>query len=133
MNYTTLKKLGFVAIIGFLLLFVVDTFCPIENIIGIPCPGCGMSSALYHLIHLDLNSAMFFHPLIIPCLLYFVGIGIAYLRYQSFDNKPVKILTIIFMVALFVVYVYRMITIFPEYPMMYNNDSLLGRIIEFIN
>jgi len=132
MNYTTIKKIGIAVIIGFLVIFVVDIVCPIEFIFGIPCPGCGMSSALYHLFHFDLKTAMFFHPLVLGCCLYFIGIGIAYFYYHNFENKVAKILTTIFMIALLVVYVYRMIYIYPNYPMMFNEHSLLGRILQWI-
>lgn len=37
------------------------TFCPIKNIFGRECYGCGMTRALSHLLHGDLASALGYH------------------------------------------------------------------------
>ena len=37
--------------------------CPFETLLGIPCPGCGMSRAFICLFHLDLRGAFIYHPL----------------------------------------------------------------------
>lgn len=52
------------AIIGFYV--VIELFgvtCPIRYITGISCAGCGMSRAWLSLLHLDILSAYYYHPL----------------------------------------------------------------------
>jgi hypothetical protein len=45
------------------------TLCPIAMITGVPCPGCGMTRAVSHLVNGDLEAAFGFHPLVIPLIL----------------------------------------------------------------
>ena len=37
--------------------------CPIKNMFGIPCAGCGMTRAIISALQLDFVSALQFHPL----------------------------------------------------------------------
>ncbi|MFV0254935.1 MAG: DUF2752 domain-containing protein [Erysipelotrichaceae bacterium] len=112
----------------FILLFGV--FCPTEKILGLPCPGCGMSSALYHLFFkFDVSTALYFHPLVLVCVLYFLIIGLSFIKFHNFDNKIVKWATIIFAGLLLLVYIQRMITIFPDKPLSYNQDNLFSFLL----
>lgn len=113
--------------------FLYETWCPLERIIGIPCPGCNMLSALYHLLHGDIEVALFFHPLVIVFSVYVILEMILYIKFHHFKSKYAYYLRIIFMVLLVIVYLYRMITIFPNYPMVYNEESFLGVILNFMN
>lgn len=113
--------------------FLYETWCPLERIIGIPCPGCNMLSALYHLLHGDIEVALFFHPLVIVFSVYVILEMILYIKFHHFKSKYANYLRIIFMVLLVIVYLYRMITIFPNYPMAYNEESFLGVILKFMN
>jgi len=50
--------------------------CPMKNLLGIPCPGCGMTRAFFALLDLDLSSAVAFHPLapiVIPLAVWVLG------------------------------------------------------------
>lgn len=38
--------------------------CPLQHFTGIPCPGCGMSRALFALLRLDFGAALRCHPMI---------------------------------------------------------------------
>ena len=38
--------------------------CPLQHFTGIPCPGCGMSRALFALLRLDFGAALRWHPMI---------------------------------------------------------------------
>lgn len=51
------------------------TGCPIYRLTGIPCPGCGMTRALFRLLFLDFAGAWYYHPLVFvipPAILYLV-------------------------------------------------------------
>lgn len=56
--------------------------CLIERTIGIPCPTCGMSSALFHACHLDFATAFYFHP-----LFFTVPIAACYYAYETYFRK----------------------------------------------
>ena len=47
--------------------------CPLQHFTGVPCPGCGMSRAVFALLRLDFAAAFRYHPMIFvlpPVLLY---------------------------------------------------------------
>lgn len=128
-NYARVLALG----VGIcLLLFVVGNVCPLEHIFGIPCPGCHMFTALYWLLFRgDVATALFFHPAVLVFVGYMVCCGILYLRYRQamMTKKSFQTITIIFLCIFLGVYVYRMIMVFPEYPMEFNSQALLMRMI----
>lgn len=39
-------------------------FCPLASVLGIPCPGCGLTRATLALAHGDLKHALELHPLV---------------------------------------------------------------------
>ena len=45
-------------------LWLFLTGCPIHRLTGLPCPGCGMSRALFCLAKLDFAGAWYYHPLV---------------------------------------------------------------------
>ncbi len=58
------KLLATTLYIGLLLIFWALKFpCLFQSIFGLPCPGCGMSRALFALLRLDIVSAFKFHPM----------------------------------------------------------------------
>lgn len=108
------------------------TLCIYKNLIGIPCPGCGMTRAYISLIHGDIEQAFYFHPLFILPII----IGIIIL----FKNSP-KIYPLYqmnaFWLTLFsvfmIVWIYRMFMLFPnQSPMNIYDKGLLIRLIHFI-
>ena len=38
--------------------------CPVQHFTGVPCPGCGLSRALFALLRLDFAAAFRYHPMI---------------------------------------------------------------------
>jgi hypothetical protein len=50
--------------------------CPMAGILGVPCPGCGLTRASLALVHGDFARAFHFHPLVfwvLPVYLFLVG------------------------------------------------------------
>ncbi|MGH4123432.1 MAG: DUF2752 domain-containing protein [Clostridium sp.] len=108
--------------------FLTTTICFIRGILGIPCPSCGMTRAYKLLFKGDLVGAFHMHPL------FFIPIIIVVLfvtRKMQIIYKYKYHLLVLFLV----VYVYRMIVLFPnEAPMMFNHKALLPRIFKmFMN
>ena len=55
--------LGLSVILGLCLLrFVWGLPCPVQHLLGISCPGCGMTRGLWSLVTLDFPAAWHFHP-----------------------------------------------------------------------
>lgn len=116
----------------FIAIFLFDYVCPIEAIIGIPCPGCNLFTAMYWLfVEVDLTSALYFHPVFPWMLLYIVVIGGLFVKKGSKFTKSFlfKVSSAIFLTLFIGIYVYRMIFIFPDPPMNFNQDALLMRIL----
>ena len=61
----------FAGLILFSVLYLVTcifkiTLCPIKNLFGVPCFGCGMTRAFIAIIHLNFKEAIRLHVLSIP-------------------------------------------------------------------
>jgi hypothetical protein len=39
------------------------SLCPFKVMTGLPCPGCGMTRSVVTLLHGDLRTSLYFHPL----------------------------------------------------------------------
>src|SRR3978361_1236161 len=39
-------------------------FCPLAGVLGIPCPGCGLTRATLALLHGDVRGAFHLHPMV---------------------------------------------------------------------
>lgn len=46
--------------------------CPIWALTGLYCPGCGGQRAVRALLHGDLLSSLYYHPVILPAALYLI-------------------------------------------------------------
>lgn len=118
-----------------ILLFFIGNQCPLENIVGVPCPGCNMFTALYWLlIKGDILTAMYYHPMVIPLIGYLLGLAIMYFLYREnlVERRLFKVISIFFISLLLGVYLYRMWTIFPNAPMQLNEQSIFMKIFHLI-
>lgn len=61
--YRTPLTYGAVIVLTYLLLFALGITCPIKHMLGISCPGCGMSRAWFHALTFRFAEAMGYHPL----------------------------------------------------------------------
>lgn len=102
--------------------------CPFERLTGIPCPGCMMTTAAYYLIQLDFQKAFYFNPVIYLLLFMALPLFIAYKRNKKWFHRLLLMTLIIWLC----IYAYRMITIFPEFPMSYVEDNVISNIIKWI-
>ncbi|MBQ5851894.1 MAG: DUF2752 domain-containing protein [Lachnospiraceae bacterium] len=111
----------------------IYTLCPLVLLSGYPCPGCGMTRALFRIMRFDFAGAWSMHPFIYPigilCLMFCIC------RYLLNGNymKYVKGLMICIAVGMVLFYIYRMITMFPEIePMIYYEGNYINRILDKI-
>lgn len=62
-KYRTPISYGLIIVAAYLLLFALGITCPIKHIVGISCPGCGMSRAWFHALTFRFSEAIGYHPL----------------------------------------------------------------------
>ncbi|MGN1267184.1 MAG: DUF2752 domain-containing protein [Dorea sp.] len=114
------------------LVFLKDylySLCPLKMILGIPCPGCGMTRAVFRVLHLDFIGAWKYHPFIYPIILIFLLFCWERYILRKKDMKLVKRIIIGTAVAMCIFYIYRMIRYFPDTtPMLYYQNNVLNRI-----
>ncbi len=67
-------------------------FCPMAAVLGVPCPGCGLSRATLALVHGNVRQALRFHPLVFviaPAFIWGVGsAGYDYVRGPRARHAP---------------------------------------------
>jgi hypothetical protein len=52
------------------------SFCPFKVLTGLPCPGCGLTRSSVTLLHGDLGTSLYFHPLGLPLVLMLVTLAL---------------------------------------------------------
>jgi hypothetical protein len=112
-----------IILIGFAL-FSDTGICIFRRVTGLPCPSCGMTRSYLALFAGDLKTAFFMHPLfwMVPII---AGM-VAYSQYKKISFSKIYILIAVIFI---VVYIIRMIILFPHtYPFDYEHSSLFGRI-----
>ncbi|MDR0946663.1 MAG: DUF2752 domain-containing protein [Ruminococcus sp.] len=112
---------------------LLGTSCIFRSVTGVPCIGCGGTRAGLALMHGEIKESIYFHPLLVPVIV----ILMIYLALYIFrGKKTAKILDkalLIIVIAAIILYIMRMILLFPHTePMTYNYESVLGRIITAI-
>ena len=117
-----IKKYCLILILVVVALFVME--CPMQATIGIPCPGCMMTTALYYFIQFDFKSAYYFNPAIYLLLIMFIPLAYSYYRNKSLFNKLLWVILVLWGM----IYLYRMITIFPEFPMVYVEENVISKM-----
>ncbi|MDR1781907.1 MAG: DUF2752 domain-containing protein [Bacilli bacterium] len=122
-------------ILAFLLLnyfLNISWFCPFFDGIGIPCPGCGFTSAIISLFHLDFKMAYYHHPFVYLFPFYLI-MYLYHRYYKELNNKQIKILIYSFIFILIMVYILRFNGLIPySAKLSFNDNSLIENIINVI-
>lgn len=128
--------LAAVTLLG-ILIFTGQYRCPVYQTLGVPCPGCGMSRAAMSLMRGDFAGAFAWHPgiyvLIFLALLFAAGLLSAKNRTGQMLIKRGKRYLLAACGALVLIFLLRMIFLFPDSaPMTFNESSLLHRLSCFL-
>jgi len=118
----------FILIVLIILFFLSYPICILRNITGLPCLLCGMTRAYYYLFTLNIAKAFTYHPLwwAIPII---ILINLYYSNPKY--HKLVVKLNIVFLLLFIVVYLIRMITLFPHIePMDYKKDNIINKVLQ---
>lgn len=91
--------------IGMLCLFASFIGCPLRELFGIPCPGCGLTRAGISLLQGNLTQSLHYHPLFIFVVLF----AIAFVLREWLPKKAVYAFGYILGVVFIFVYLYRML------------------------
>ena len=119
-TYFLLAIIGGIAL-GLSLLFGISP-CIIYHVAGIPCPACGLTRAFISLARLDFGQAFAYPPLFLAVIL------LPFLAFERISPKWRNILSFSLLGVFIVVWIVRMVLLFPDTPpMTFNENSLLSR------
>lgn len=126
--------------------YVWGSSCLIQASIGFPCPTCGSIRSVYSLLSGDLAGGLFWHPLIFLSL-FILFLGLVFSIYEEvrkqacfkagkvyrpkYVSKSFWYIFVPVLILYLVVFIVRLIKLYPVAPMNYNDRSLLGRILKF--
>lgn len=109
--------------------YVLYTLCPSVLLTGFPCPGCGMTRAMFALMRGDFALAWSLHPFSYVLIGFCLSLGIRRYLLLKDCKRYMKYLAVIFL-GMILFYVYRMVRYFPgDPPMSYYYGSIMYRIV----
>lgn len=80
--------------------------CFFYKIMGIKCPGCGMTRSLHNLVNGDIKKAIWYNVMSIPAIVLLIYIGYRYLMYLLKDeeilNEKMEMILKVFLVILII-------------------------------
>lgn len=103
--------------------------CPVRAVTGIPCPGCGMTTALKQFLSGNLQASFHTHPMLVPTLLLAAAAGASMVFRKE---KLARRLVMVWGLAMLGVYVWRMAVWFPRAPMAAVPDGLLVKLFHLM-
>ena len=85
--------------------FVHGVTCPIKHLVGVSCPGCGMTRACLSALRFDFSAAFYYHPLWIVML---PLAALLMFLWAKRKKKAFCAVIVLFFLALIGVYLYRL-------------------------
>lgn len=122
-----------IIILIFISIPLLSMGCLMKEVIGIPCPGCGLTRAWINFLKGNITEAFYYNPLFlfIPIL-----IGLILVRLICHNERYIKFLNkgiIVIIISFIVIYIIRMIYLFPNIePMTINKNSVFIKLISKI-
>lgn len=106
------KWRSFALILIFVFAWAVCFGCAVYRLLGVPCPGCGMTRAWLQALRLDFAGAFRWHPLFwtLPLLV------LLFLFCNRLPKKAVVAAAAILAVLFAGTYIVRMVWLFPPHP-----------------
>ena len=104
--------------------------CPQLLVIGLPCPGCGITRALWSILCLNFENAFYLNPV---SFLIFIYIA-AFIVCRYFLGKTPRIfIYLLWLLGILLIarYLYGMINWFPDrIPYVYRRNNVLANILK---
>ena len=122
-------KIAIFLILAYVVLanYLFGYICPSMAIMGLPCPGCGLTRATISLAQLDFKQALYFNPLIFFALPLIALYAFIYLKNGDFGKLFYPTLVII--IAAFIVFFIRIRADFGTPPLVINKNALIFRLL----
>lgn len=110
---------------------IFHAFCPVVIFTGFPCPGCGMTRALFYLATGRLHQSIQMNPMGIPIACIFLYF--CWNRYiMGRKAKGMMLLIAVLAILLLIIYVWRMYRYFPvSVPYVYTQNNVLSKAFPF--
>lgn len=102
------KSLLLICLLAIVVL-VIGYHCPFYAVTHIRCPGCGMTRALIALLMGNWRLSLTWHPMLIPSII----LGLLVFLLWKKNRKAAQILVWIWISAMLVCWIYRLIYVFP--------------------
>lgn len=101
--------------------------CPIKLLIGLPCPGCGMTRAILCLLKLDFKGSFRYNALWL--ILLFIVVVAILKKYGIFKKLYYsRVFWMVIGATILTYYILRLIYVYPNEPMDYYYFNLLNRM-----
>ena len=101
--------------------------CPSMVVIGLPCPGCGLTRAAISLARLDFIGAFNFNPMIFFALPLIAAYVFMYLK--NYDLRKLFYPTFVIIIVSFIVFFIRISGGFGNEPLVINTNALVFRLL----
>lgn len=116
--------------------FTGPVLCPMHLLLGLPCPGCGMTRAFCLATHGHWEEAYFFHPLYPLIFLYFVFVWGCKLV-ETWRGEPPRVpvyrIAGVACLALFAFWAERLVIFFATGGVeVMARDNLLARLLRWL-
>ena len=111
------------------LLSVVGVGCPIKYLLGISCPGCGMTRACLSALRLDLRAAFYYHPLWVLLLPFAVAYALLWWRQKRLALRVLLGCAIALMLT---VWVWRIFAHQGDVVVIAPQNGLIGRALRAV-
>ena len=120
-----------VTIVAVAILVLLDIYkCPLDYILGIPCPMCGMTRAVITAVSGDFVGAFHYHPLWIVIIIGVLFIILYELRVIKIPKIAFNIICVILGVLLVLCYIVRLI-LHSDIVMPHFETSLIYRLLSY--
>ena len=112
--------------------WLFGTVCPLYFVVGLPCPGCGLTRAGLLLLGGSPTDSFRMHPLLLPVVIYLAAAAVVHIRNPK-KIPRLYIPGIVLLVIMMGVYAWRLATLYPHTaPMTINENALLQNILSLI-
>lgn len=113
---------------------LTSSICIFRSIIGLPCPGCGLTRAFLAVMRGDPAAAFSAHPLFLLAAVSLAAAAIImFIKPVLLSSRPASVVIVVIFVVFFAVYIYRMIIYFPtSEPLTFNQNAFIPRILNWL-
>lgn len=124
----------FPAVLVFFVYYIIihmirAAFCPLINLTGFPCAGCGLTRAFLYIATGQFEKAAYMNPMSFLIILFLLYCG--YFRYiRGTGIKCFKLLFTVLILSMLAFYGIRMYLYFPDrIPYVYTDRNFLGKMV----